>query len=213
MSRTKKELKLIHGGLSAPGKMPCAGYSLPAAECVTGSKLRQVEGSTCHGCYALKGRYTWPTVETAMYRRLESLEHPDWVPAMAESIEKTEDAYFRWHDSGDLQSIDHLRMIVAVCERTPDVKHWLPTREYRIVADYLKSGGRIPPNLNIRMSAHMIGGKLPTFAKPLTMSSVSRADDTYPDAHACPSRQQDNTCGDCRACWDPDVPHVDYAYH
>ena len=212
MARTKAQLKLIHGGLSAPGKMPCSGYSLPAKECLTGTKLRAVEGSTCHGCYAMKGRYTWPTVEAAMYRRLESLSHPEWVEAMAESILRTGEPYFRWHDSGDLQSVAHLRQIAEVCERTPDVKHWLPTREYRIVALYLAEYKAFPPNLTVRMSAHMIGGKLPSFKAPLVLSTVSKGED-YPEAHDCPSRHQNNSCGDCRACWDPNVSHVDYAYH
>ena len=37
--------------------------------------------------------------------------------------------YFRWHDSGDVQDLDHLRRIYEVCKLTPDVQHWMPTRE------------------------------------------------------------------------------------
>jgi len=124
-------------------------------------------------------------------------------------------AYFRWHDSGDLQSVDHLANICKVAELTPDVAHWLPTREYRIVSEYVESGGTIPANLNIRLSAHMIGGAVPTFprlAGQVTISTVS-ADDSYADAHNCPARFQGNECGDCRACWSPDVAHVDYHLH
>ena len=52
--------KLITGGLSKPSKMPGYAYNLPAIHCKTGSKLAQVPGTTCHGCYALKGRVrTW----------------------------------------------------------------------------------------------------------------------------------------------------------
>ena len=52
----KKEANEIVGGLSSPGKMPCPSINLPAVACVTGAKLAQVPGTTCHGCYALKGR-------------------------------------------------------------------------------------------------------------------------------------------------------------
>jgi hypothetical protein len=214
--RTLKDLRAIVGGLSSPGKMPCHGYSLPAKECLTGSKLRQVSGSTCKGCYAMKGRYRFPSVEQAMYRRLESLSDPEWPEAMAELIRRKGEGFFRWHDSGDLQSTEHLASICQVAYLTPETQHWLPTREYRIVSEFLESGGTFPPNLNVRLSAHMIGGHTPSFPRlqgRVTISTVSRADGAYEGAHECPARHQDNTCGDCRACWTPSVGHVDYHLH
>ena len=210
---TVAEATRITGGLSAPSKMPGPAYNLPAAECNVGSRLRQVEGSTCQHCYAMEGRYTWRPNQVALYRRLASLDDPRWVDAMVLLIQRRcqRVPYFRWHDSGDLQSVDHLRLIVAVCEQTPAVRHWLPTREYRIVADYRRTFGEFPPNLNVRMSAHMIGGRAPDFGPTLTVSTVSR--DGMPGAHACPAGSQGNSCGDCRACWDRAVPHVDYHLH
>lgn len=202
------------GGLSKPSKMPSHGYSISAKDCITGSKLRLVKGSTCSGCYALKGRYVFPNVQNALNRRHESLAKPFWVEAMATLLCKVEKSgYFRWHDSGDLQSVDHLRQICRVAELTPDIQHWLPTREYKIVADYRKQYGNPPENLTVRMSAHMLGGKAPSFPAPLTISTVSKSDDTYPDAWHCPSRFQGNSCGDCRACWNGKVAHVDYHAH
>ena len=64
----KKEANEIVGGLSAPGKMPCPSINLPAVACVTGAKLAQVPGTTCHGCYALKGRYNFKYTKIAMNR-------------------------------------------------------------------------------------------------------------------------------------------------
>ena len=69
----KKEANKIVGGLSAPGKMPCPSINLPATACVTGQILAKVPGTTCHGCYALKGRYRFPDTIKAMARRLEAL--------------------------------------------------------------------------------------------------------------------------------------------
>lgn len=209
-----RELEQYVGGLSAPSKMPGHGYSLPAAECKTGAKLRPVAGSTCSGCYALKGRYKFPTVRAALYRRLESLAQPLWAEVMAELVTRKGDRFFRWHDSGDLQSLEHLRAIVRVCELTPDVQHWLPTREYRTVAEFVAEGGVLPENLTVRLSAHMVGGAVPTFPRLqglVTVSTVSR--EGYEGAHDCPARFQENSCGDCRACWDRGVPHVDYHLH
>lgn len=210
------ELTAYVGGLSNPSKMPGYGYSLPALECIAGTKLRAVAGSTCSGCYAMKGRYLFPNVQAALYRRLAAITKPQWPEAMAELIgRKTKPAvpFFRWHDSGDLQSVDHLAGIVQVAELTPTIRHWLPTREYRFVSEYLDAGPAFPPNLNVRMSAHMVGGAIPTFrGLPVTISTVSVGDPPS-GSHRCPAPHQGNACGSCRACWSPEVRLVDYAKH
>ena len=114
----KKEANKITGGLSAPGKMPEGAYSISALHCQTGAKLRLVEGTPCYGCYALKNRYIMPIQAAALERRFQSLGHPLWVQAMAVLIKGKK--FFRWHDSGDLQSVQHLKKIFEVCEATPD---------------------------------------------------------------------------------------------
>ena len=105
----KKEAKQITGGLSAPSKMPGPAHNLPAAACKTGAKLAQVPGSVCAGCYALKGRYRFNNVQAALNRRLQALEDPRWVDAMVTLISGQD--WFRWHDSGDIQSLKHLENI------------------------------------------------------------------------------------------------------
>ena len=80
--KTSEALKLV-GGLSKPSKMPGWAYGLPAKECKTGSKLVKVAGSTCEGCYALKGCYVFKVVQEAQYRRLASIKHELWTGAMA----------------------------------------------------------------------------------------------------------------------------------
>ena len=72
----KKEATAITGGLSAPNKMPGPSINLPAVACITGAKLVKVKGSTCSGCYALKGRYRFQNVKDAMQRRLDRLHGP-----------------------------------------------------------------------------------------------------------------------------------------
>ena len=197
----KKEAKEITGGLSAPSKMPGPAYNLPATECITGAKLVQIPGSVCAGCYALKGRYRFSNVRMALARRLESLKHPRWVEAMTVLIKG--EPWFRWHDSGDLQSAWHLKQIFEVCKRTPDTMHWLPTREARILN--LMDPDIIPSNLIIRMSSHMIDQQ-PVKFWPWT-STVST------QAKTCPAQDQGNSCKDCRACWDRKVINVTYPKH
>jgi hypothetical protein len=128
---------------------------------------------------------------------------------MAELITRTGGEYFRWHDSGDLQSLGHLERIVAVCDRTPTVRHWLPTREYRIVTAYLREHGSFPANLNVRLSAHMVNRDAP-YIDGTTGSIVV---DGPARGHECPAPTTGNQCGDCRACWDKGVETVAYHRH
>jgi hypothetical protein len=212
MKLTTKLAEEIVGGLSKPSKMPGFAYSIPAQECSKGSKLRAVKGSVCEKCYALKGRYAFPNVKNALYKRLGSLEDPRWVEAMSFLINKRsiKHPYFRWHDSGDLQGEWHLQLICAVCDNTPTVKHWLPTREYKIVSNYINQTD-LPSNLTIRLSAYMIDGPKPlALAKRLGVQISSVSSD---GEFTCPSSKQGNSCGDCRACWDSNITDITYKTH
>ena len=197
----KKEAKEITGGLSAPSKMPGPAYNLPAPMCITGSTLVDVINSVCNGCYALKGRYNFPNVKAALARRLQSLQHPQWVFAMTVLIKGEE--VFRWHDSGDLQSVQHLKNIFEVCKATPETSHWLPTREAKFLK--LMDPEVLPKNLIIRMSSHMID-QAPVKFWPWT-STVSTGDFT------CPASKQGNQCRSCRNCWDRSIANVSYPKH
>ena len=204
-----KQADKITGKLSQPSKMPGYSYNLPAKACKTGAKLQDIPGSVCFGCYALKGRYNWSNAIKAMYRRLDSLSHPRWVEAMSFLINRRSgqgNDCFRWHDSGDLQSVDHLRQIVKVCKLTPGVMHWLPTREYKIVRDYL---GEIPGNLIIRLSGHMIDEKAPELGY-LTSTVTS---DHKPGKYVCPAPDQGGECKSCRMCWDANIKSIAYRIH
>ena len=205
--KTLKQADKIHGGLSKPSKMPGYAYGIPAKYCNIGSILRQLPGSVCSKCYALKGRYVFPTVLQAQERRFQSLTHPQWVDAMVFSIRKLKCDYFRWHDSGDLQGIWHLKNIVKVALLCPETKFWLPTREVQIVDEYLKTIGDFPNNLVVRISAPYIDGELASKVFN-TSTVVSNKNDA-----TCPAYKQGGKCGSCRACWDPTVKNVSYPKH
>jgi hypothetical protein len=111
---------------------------------------------------------------------------------MAVQINSKKVKYFRWHDSGDVQNLDHLNKIYEVCKLTPDVKHWMPTRE-AWVKDHLDS---CPDNLIIRLSAPMVDQAAPE-SWPHTSTVVT-------SGRTCPAPDQGNQCKDCRACWDKD---------
>ena len=195
----KKEAKEITGGLSAPGKMPEGSYNLPASACQTGAKLAQIPGTPCHGCYALKGRYNFSNVQQALRRRLKSLMDPRWTEAMTVLVKGKK--HFRWHDSGDIQSVAHLKKIFEVCNNTPGTMHWLPTQERK----YLPLGS-YPKNLLIRLS-NAKNNTAPGQAWTHWSTVVDKG------FHSCPAQSQGNKCGTCRACWDPKVKNVTYPKH
>jgi hypothetical protein len=196
-----KEAWALVGGLSKPSKMPGWSIGIPAKECKTGKKLRQIKNSVCEGCYALKGCYVFKVVQEAQYKRLEAISHPDWVLAMATLINSKKPDVFRWHDSGDVQDVQHLEKIFEVCRLTPEKRHWMPTREAWI-KDHMVNA---PANLVVRFSSPMVDqGPVKSWANTSTVSTKSRS---------CPAPDNNNECGSCRACWDPNVKNIEYGKH
>lgn len=228
---TAKIASAIAGSLGHPSKMPGYSYGISAERCQTGGKLRGVPGSVCASCYAMTDWYrTWRPLLEGHRRRWQGIHHPRWVDAMvcliSSKARKPEHRWFRFHDSGDLQGVWHLAAICEIARRTPEVRYWLPTREYGFVAEYLRSG-EIPANLTVRLSAHMIDAEpvLGEHAEALAgipVSTVSTASlrklgmqivegKGVVECRAVEAR--DNKCGNCRACWDRRVVSVNYPAH
>lgn len=213
-----KEARNIIGNLSYTTKMPCPSYSLPAQNCQVGSKLVNIKGSVCHNCYALKGMYRFKQGKVARDKRLASIYNPKWVEAITTLLHarRKNKNVFRWHDSGDIQSIMHMCNIMEVARRTPDVKHWIPTREYGYVKDYVESGKVIPSNVFIRVSALMVNGSPPSgFAKRLNKYKNVEGfigTSTVGNSPTCPAYTQGGKCNDCRVCWTR-KDNVEYPLH
>lgn len=195
-------MKTIPITLSKTTKMPCHSFSIPAQACKTGSVLAKREGTVCSGCYALRGFYRMRNVKETLQRRLESIDDPQWVTWMVDLIrEKEKSGYFRWHDSGDLQSEEHLRKIIAVAQLLPDIRFWLPTREKEIVRSVLRLSV-CPRNLTIRVSGALVDGPRPAgFRNTSTVVS---------SGWTCPADDQGHQCKDCRRCWDKRVGNISY---
>ena len=86
---------------------------------------------------------------------------------------------------------------------TPDVAHWLPTREAGLLSKIPQD--RVPANLTIRLSATKVDGPAPG-SWPLTSTVVTTG-------RTCPAPDQGNACRDCRACWDQSVKNIAYGKH
>lgn len=218
----------IGGSLGFPSKMPGTSYGIPTHACGVGGKLRNVAGSTCEKCYAHdRNNYQYASVKIAQENRLASLaDTPAWIEAMTMLLNRVHASgklgdgagWHRWHDSGDITSEAHLSAIVAVCEQTPTVRHWLPTRETALLARWLKARNAtlatmydvLPRNLTVRVSATMIDGAASAHAP--NVSTVHR--DTTPEpSDVCPAPTQGNACGSCRRCWSRSARNTSYHVH
>lgn len=200
------------------GKMPGSTFAISATKCNVGGKLAAIKGSTCSRCYALKLEKLRPSVHKGWLANYEKATRmveampEQWAKAAAFQIEKafakSNEPYHRWFDSGDLQSLAMLSAIAMVCNMTPHINHWLPTREAKLVKDWLKHN-QCPPNLVIRVSSAMIGDNPMQYANT---STVHRKGEGY-NGNECPASKQGNTCGACRNCWDKNVSNVSYPLH
>lgn len=208
-----KTARAICGTLTTTSKMPCKSYSLPTEACHTGYRMAQIEGSICASCYADKGFYRAyaNTIKPAQFARLDALSAPEWVDGMAALIGR--DAFFRWHDSGDLQGLWHLEKIADVARLTPHTRHWLPTREYATVKAYVAKHGALPENLIVRLSAMYPDQpvKIPASLQGVANVTASNVHTGAPIGQRCVAPDQGGACGDCRACWTDTV--ISYELH
>ncbi len=229
---TLRRAEMIAGKLSVVTKMPGYSYGLDALACKRDEELMVKEGSVCSGCYALGGWYQFPSAAKARGFRQNAIHDPKWVGAMVTLIKARcvgkDKSWFRWHDSGDLAGVWHLRSIVSIAYQTESVKHWLPTREMEMVNDYLElvendTADPFPPNLVVRLSGDFYDKPVDLQGfnnlKHLTTSTVHRFTGIpvefarRSDSIECLAPTRDHKCGSCRACWSPDVRNVSYVFH
>lgn len=204
--------ELMRGGRAAelfpiswPSKMDCPAWGISAELCHVGTRLRGVVGSTCESCYAMKGTFRAKNVVRKLNDSHEGLLDPKWTPAAVTMIRWCANERFRWMHSGDLQGVNHLRNIIRVCLETPDVLHWLPTREAETIR---ACRDEIPVNLRVRLSAAKVDGPAPK-GWPYTSTVV-----TDRKRATCPTSKDGDNCGthNCTACWD-DTKNVAYLRH
>jgi hypothetical protein len=210
--KAAREITGHRSGLGKPSKMPGASTGIPARHCRVGAKLAKIPNSVCSGCYALKGNYTFPSVRAGQEARFAALNHPLWTAGMVKLIGNASDRgepWFRIHDSGDFQSEDHILRWIIIALAVPGTRFWAPSKESTLVRRILRlTGGWLPRNLVIRLSAPIIGAAPPRAFTGLPTSTVDSG-----QGLACPAPSQGGECGKCRACWRPSVANVDYHVH
>jgi len=186
-------------------------WSLQALETCPASK--NADGSlvdACKGCYATTGNYNYPNVKAPRAHNREDWQRLEWVDDMVQALQDSR--YFRWFDSGDMYTIGLAEKILEVMQRTPWVKHWLPTRMHK----FPKFRGVLTEmqaldNVMVRFSSDSVTGQ---FIDGLHGSViVPTIDDVTPKMQACEAYQHGGKCNGCRACWDKSVPLIAYPAH
>ena len=210
--------------ISKTSKMRITGkkvgsWSLPAGTSCPGAKDAEV----CKGCYAKKGMYRFPVVKSVRDFNKDDYHRDDWVDDMVKEVSKFD--YFRWFDSGDIETPKLASKIRQVIDRTEDVKHWLPTRSDKIdrINQVLEGGAenentiyiplRLFGNVALRPSADNIG--LNNHERPGVNSYVIRPEEIFEakkqGIHVCPVGINSNqkSCDACTMCYtDAKVAYV-----
>jgi hypothetical protein len=134
----------------------------------------------------------------AMARRLKSLTHPLWTPAMAPTNRKKGVRSKRVHDSGDFQSVEHELNWFRIAEANLGTDFWAPTREIEIHCEALRRVLEDPRSFTVRISSPMIGDS-PLRGMPHTSTVHAARKDVPQGSYVCPAPDQGNDRGDCRA--------------
>lgn len=164
----------------------------------------------CSGCYATTGNYNYPNVKAPRQFNREDWQREEWVDEMVQALQDSR--FFRWFDSGDMYSLALAEKIHEVMQRTPWVKHWLPTRMAKFVkfAEILAKMESLP-NVKVRFSADSIDG---TFEKGVHGSVIVPDASEVPEgAKLCRAYENEGKCNGCRACYDKSVSVIAYPAH
>jgi hypothetical protein len=186
-------------------------WSLQALDTCPGSKDNTGNlVPACQGCYATTGNYRFANVKKPREFNREDWKRDDWVSDMVQSLENSR--YFRWFDSGDMYSHDLAWKIFQVMEKTPHVKHWLPTRMHKF-AKFKDVIARMQslPNVVVRFSSDSVTGEV---IEGLNTSTIISHESQLKNVDGiCQAYKHEGKCNGCRACWDKSVKVIGYQAH
>jgi len=162
----------------------------------------------CQGCYATTGNYRFANVKKPREFNREDWKRDTWVSDMVMALDSSR--YFRWFDSGDMYDLGLAIKILAVMEKTPHCKHWLPTRMHKFIKfQHTIDSMQALPNVVVRFSSDSVNGEI---IQGQTTSTIFS--DTVPvGAVECQAYQHEGKCNGCRACYDKAVPVIAYKAH
>lgn len=173
----------------------------------------------CKGCYATRGRYNYPRVKAPRAFNDWAWKQDSFVDDFVKALEDV--SYFRWFDSGDMYHIELARKILQIMDRTPDTKHWVPTRMHKFSKFHnVLNAMNMLDNVVVRLSSDSIMGEIVDIPIKLDIETTSTI---IPEGFiqgfksegffVCNAPMQNGKCLDCRACYDKDVQTIAYIGH
>jgi len=203
--------------LSKTSKMPCKSFALPAFKTCLGAKDSSGKvKDVCKSCYAMKGSYQWRSAKSLRENNRLSVvnELHTFVSEMLSLLNKEKNDYFRWFDSGDVFDNDFLFEIYKICESTPHINHWIPTKAREILDNDLWEKLESLPNVKVRYSSDSTKGEYNSLHGATVIQKGQKVNPNK--VYVCPVGRSDNEerkkCGDCRACWHTDKV-IAYNFH
>lgn len=195
--------------MSKTSKLGCSSWSLQARDTCPGAK--NPDGSICQicqHCYALKGMYVFENVKHRRAENWKAWQAESFVDDFVAALNRVE--YFRWFDSGDIANAALAEKILEICEKTPNTKHWIPTKSYTVasIAPIIEKLAALP-NVTVRKSAKEIDREA-TNCSGLTCT-VNK--DSKAIGFECPAYKNEGKCGNCKACWNKAIKNISYPIH
>jgi hypothetical protein len=183
-----------------------SSWSLPARVACPGAKGAEV----CAGCYATSGNYLRSNVKEPRVHNMEDWKREQWSNDMIKELDNHR--YFRWFDSGDIMNVSLAIKILDVCKSTPWVKHWIPTRSYKMPAiNHILKELQELPNVAVRASSD--NWNQDTTNDVLDLKSIVISDESHATGFICRAYEHEGTCNGCRTCWDKNVKEINYILH
>jgi len=209
--------------LSNPSKLNSQAFPLPVNDEVCIGRKDKDTGellAKCSKCYAdNRGFYAMPDTIRVRVDNLNIIKEniEVFIFFMIGKLNRKKNKEFRWFDSGDIFSIEFLKALIEICQKTPNTIHWIPTttwnypdKEFLALLQVLQA----LPNVRLRASNE---GSIPTLPKglyPLQSVVVKEIKEkSTKELFYCPASKQSGKCGNCNACYNPNISTIAYLEH
>jgi hypothetical protein len=114
-------------------------FNLPAALTCPGKSV------ACAACYALRGRWVFPTVQAALQRNWQASRERFFAELMIHEIGWRKPRLVRIHSSGDFYDLGYIRQWGRIVRSCPTTRFYAYTRSWRL------------PRLRRGLEQHLVG--------------------------------------------------------
>ena len=215
-----KQLKL-----SNPSKLNSESFALPVNDEVCKGRIDLETNELlekCKFCYADdRGFYSMPDTKRVREDNLAIIKEniETFIFFMIGKLNRKRNKEFRWFDSGDIFSVEFIKALIEICNKTKTTTHWIPTTtwnynesdkiEFLALLQVLQS----LPNVRLRASNPSAEQVLSKDLYPLQSVVVPKLGKSTKELFYCPASLQSGKCGSCNACYKSTLKTIAYLKH